>query len=274
MSLVKINVCLFITIVAMDAVWARVSKIKPCPSGKITSSMYDTPHQKDLCPGGGICGLLKKIAANRGSVRLNNGNIYTYSGQQRSIGDCPTAIGSSGVCLTPFVSVAADMRHYNPGDIIEMPGLKGKKVLTYNGKKITHPGYLIVQDIGGDIKGAARFDFYSGSYSPKDSKNPYGEKSFAEIHSNELKAPIGFKITETGLITPVIVDPSMCNEKEFKVIRRGKSASYMKACNEIKPMILSGLDCGNGPNSIIDGVRAEAASSIKSDSKSSSQNTR
>lgn len=52
------------------------------------------------------------------------------------------------------------------GTIIEAPEMKGKRFKLPNGQSFKHPGFLIVQDTGGAIKGAGRFDFYTGTANP------------------------------------------------------------------------------------------------------------
>ena len=53
--------------------------------------------------------------------------------------------------------------------------LKGLKLP--NGE--THSGFMIVRDRGGAIKGANRFDFYTGILDYRDEKNPFTPAGFA-----------------------------------------------------------------------------------------------
>jgi membrane-bound lytic murein transglycosylase A len=83
--------------------------------------------------------------------------------------------------------------------------MKGKVFTLPDGKTFIHPGYFIVEDIGGDIQGPNRFDFFTGSYSATDVRNPFG------YEGDEM----------------VMTDRRMCEaRKQFKVIRRGKGKEY------------------------------------------------
>lgn len=66
---------------------------------------------------------------------------------------------------------------------------------------MVHPGFLIVQDTGGAIKGKNRFDFFTGSYSMKDPGNPFGSKGRQDTQ---------------------MLDRTSCTDnKRFTVVRRG-----------------------------------------------------
>lgn len=88
-------------------------------------------------------------------------------------------IGASGYCLLPFFSVSADpAAGYQMGDIIYAPDLKGTEIRLPPppGKEppFLHPGYFIVGDTGGAIKGRGRFDFFTGTLQLTDSGNAFG----------------------------------------------------------------------------------------------------
>lgn len=93
---------------------------------------------------------------------------------------CPFGLGVSNICLDPYYSVAADLDYNKPGDVIFVPKLKG--ISLPNGD--THSGFLIVRDKGGAIKGANRFDFYTGFMNYKDDKNPFTHLGFADSDNN------------------------------------------------------------------------------------------
>jgi 3D (Asp-Asp-Asp) domain-containing protein len=83
--------------------------------------------------------------------------------------ECKFGYGVRSTCLVPFQTVAADLDIYKPGQVIYIPDLRGMKLP--NGR--IHNGYLIVQDKGRGIKGAGRFDFFTGFSDWKDSSNPF-----------------------------------------------------------------------------------------------------
>ncbi len=153
--------------------------------GIATTTMYYLPNMESF----GCTSLNEKSQACRdfraavdlqGSGRIPGNKILRYNGKISSMGDCPTTKGADATCLIPFISVAADLSLYNPGDIIEMPALKGKKFPLLNGGTFTHPGYFIVSDTGGAIKGKGRFDFFSGFFGIRNKKNPFGYKGASD----------------------------------------------------------------------------------------------
>jgi hypothetical protein len=182
-------------------------KAKPCTDPHVaTTSAYYTPRVRDLCPTSTPCDRFKAEVKWQGSGQLSGGKNLTYLDQILSRGDCDTAIGASGRCLTPYISVAADPCCYAMGDIIEMPAFKGKMITLPNGHTMIHPGYFIVEDKGGMIGGPGRFDFYTGVAGMFNPDNIFGYKG----HSNTR-----------------LIDTSVCSaHKEFTVIRRGKSDLY------------------------------------------------
>lgn len=183
---------------------ARVN-VSSCQKHVASSSTYFVPHIKDYCsPALSPCKAFKKEVRMQGSGTMLDNKIYTYQGKIRNIGACNTAIGAAGVCLTPFISVAADPKYYSMGDIIDMPSMKGRKIKLPSGKTLTHPGYFIVQDTGGAIKGPNRFDFFTGSFGADDPKNAFGYEGFSDL---------------------AMTDKNKCiNKKQFRVVRRNKPA--------------------------------------------------
>lgn len=108
----------------------------------------------------------------QGSGILRDGRILTYTGKiLPAPTNCTTTkTSASGQCLLSYFSIAADVSSGSGnrmGDIIEMPQLKGTKVtLPDSGKVIEHPGFFIIHDVGGAIKGSNRFDFFTGLDNP------------------------------------------------------------------------------------------------------------
>jgi 3D (Asp-Asp-Asp) domain-containing protein len=141
-----------------------------------TTSIYFVPHIKDYCPTSNPCPKFRRQVRMQGSGTLPGNRVLTYQGKIKSLGSCETAVGAAGKCLKPYISVAADPRYYNMGDIIQMPSMKGRVMTLPNGKIMTHPGYFIVEDVGGAIKGPNRFDFFTGSAGLTNTLNSFGTK--------------------------------------------------------------------------------------------------
>lgn len=100
----------------------------------------------------------------------------------------PNAKAGDANCLVPFFSVAGDSG-YPRGTIIEVPELKGHTVyLPPNGTPVKHPGFFMVQDRGIAIWGRNRFDFFTGSYEQRDSKNIFGNTSIDPDYQMDIKA--------------------------------------------------------------------------------------
>jgi membrane-bound lytic murein transglycosylase A len=192
-----------------------------CPNNIATTTTYFVPKMSDYCSGSKPCARFRKQVRLQGSGTMPNGKLLTYSGKKISLGGCDTAFGASGNCLIPFISVAADPRYYSMGDIIQMPALKGKRIQLPNGKSMIHPGYLIVQDTGGAIRGRNRFDFFTGSYNYNNRKNAFG------IYGSDATN---------------MSDKNECdNDKTFSVVRRG-SGSYDSSLLAIEDSL---RDAGN-----------------------------
>jgi 3D (Asp-Asp-Asp) domain-containing protein len=143
-----------------------------------TTSMYYTPDAKKICGKyGSKCSTFKDEVDMQGSGKLYAKKIYRYTGETEDIpAGCVTTVGAGGVCLIPYVSVAADARYFNIGDIISMPAMKGQNVTAPDGTITKHPGYFVVHDTGGAIDGRGRFDFYTGPMGLSDKNNSFGYK--------------------------------------------------------------------------------------------------
>jgi hypothetical protein len=154
-----------------------------CQPSVATTSTYYTPSAKVVCNSTKPCEEFKEMVSVQGSGTLSKGTIYTSTGKTVDIGDCDTTKGKGNTCLIPYISVAADLRYHELGDIIEMPALKGKVITLPNGKKFKHPGYFIVDDRGAKsyIKGENRFDVYTGPHDLDDPKNAFGQDAPAEL---------------------------------------------------------------------------------------------
>lgn len=85
--------------------------------------------------------------------------------------DCAYGLGTSMTCLDPFYTVAADPRFHRNGDVIFVPAVRGTVLPTGD----IHDGYFVVRDRGGAIKGADRFDFFTGFMDYRNPANPFVE---------------------------------------------------------------------------------------------------
>ncbi len=225
------TVLLGVAVISANAAGGR------CPPNIATSSIYFVPHLKDYCKTPTPCKDFKKEVRMQGSGTIPGNKLLTYNGKTMSLGDCDTAFGASGKCLIPFISVAADARYYSMGDVIQMPGMKGKIIPLPNGKKMVHPGFFIVQDTGGAIRGKNRFDFFTGSFGVDDSRNVFGIQGAADTQ---------------------MADVNDCVErKQFTVVRRG-SANYEKSLLAIENSLsksTSGVVVATAKESTGGGVR-------------------
>jgi membrane-bound lytic murein transglycosylase A len=189
-----------------------------CANNVAKSSTYFIPKMSDYCSGSTPCPRFRKQVRMQGSGIMPGNKLLTYSGKKLNMGSCSTAFGASGACLIPYISVAADPRYYRMGDIIQMPALKGKVVQLPNGRAMVHPGYLVVQDTGGAIKGRNRFDFFTGTYGAQSRANSFG-----------YKAPADMRMT----------DKSDCDaRKAFTVVRRG-TGNYQNSLLAIEDSLRS-----------------------------------
>lgn len=135
-----------------------------CPKNKASTTTYYTPDVRKLCNGSSKpCSRFRKEVKMQGSGTLPGNKILTYTGKIKHLGECDTTIGAAGTCMKPYITVAADPRYYNMGDIIYLNAFRGVKIKLDDGTYFTHHGYFIVEDTGGAIKGSNRFDVYTGS---------------------------------------------------------------------------------------------------------------
>lgn len=119
-------------------------------------------------------------------VNLKNGTPLFEKVDTRR---CPHGYGVKAICLDPFYTVAADLEFHSPGDVIFVPKAVGIQLA--NGER--HNGYFIIRDKGGDIKGADRFDFFTGFLDYRHEENP-----LTKIGLNNKKLKFEFrKVTGT-----------------------------------------------------------------------------
>lgn len=183
-----------------------------CRGDIATSSMYYVPHVRDFCSDGKVCSAFQRVVNDAGTGTLGDGRVLRYTGAiQRLPEGCNTAVGSRGNCLIPFISLAGDDDHHRMGSLIRMDSMKGKLITTPDGRKIPHPGYFSIDDVGGGINGSNRFDFFTGSFSPRNKNNVFGRSGQ----------------------NPTIIDPGVCTaSKRFAKVSKD-SAEGRRALQSI-----------------------------------------
>jgi 3D (Asp-Asp-Asp) domain-containing protein len=95
-----------------------------------------------------------------------NGQDYFFEMDRE---ECSYGYGVRSLCLVPYHTLAADLTIYKAGQVIYIPSMKGIKLP--NGR--LHSGYFVVRDRGRAIKGAGRFDFFTGFLNWTDPANPF-----------------------------------------------------------------------------------------------------
>lgn len=181
-----------------------------CSKTTAKTTTYYTPDVQKICGGSKPCSKFRSEVRMQGSGTLPGNRILTYNGKIKNLGDCDTTVGAAGTCMKPYVTVAADPRYYNMGDIIYIPSFQGVKIKLDDGGSFVHHGYFMVEDTGGAIKGANRFDIYTGA-------------------ANLVQDDINEHLVEMG-----ITDKSDCSSiKNFRVLRKG-SKGYSAALNTIE----------------------------------------
>ncbi|MBO9665553.1 MAG: hypothetical protein J7501_01910 [Bdellovibrio sp.] len=193
----KTNWKLFIAII----VFSEIGYSSMCSNNVARSSTYFIPKMSDYCSGSTPCPKFRRQVRMQGSGIMPGNKLLTYTGKKLKMGSCGTAFGASGACLIPFISVAADPRYYRMGDIIQMPSMKGKVIQLPNGRAMVHPGYFVVQDTGGAIKGRNRFDFFTGTYGANSLANSFGTRAQADMRMtdvNDCDPHKGFTVVRRG----------------------------------------------------------------------------
>jgi membrane-bound lytic murein transglycosylase A len=179
-----------------------------CGASQARSTVYNLPQEDKKETWKGFK-TFQSAVKMQGSGRRTNGNIARYKGGDvKADPTCKTTkTSASGQCLLSYFSIAADPRSgWRMGDIIYMRGLADQEITLPSGRKIRHPGFFIVHDTGGAIKGPNRFDFFIGTTS---------------LHGNDN----AFKPFN-------LADKNMCQNKGFEKIARG-SAKYNDALAQI-----------------------------------------
>jgi membrane-bound lytic murein transglycosylase A len=131
----------------------------------------------------------------QGSAMLNNGDLRNYDPKKKRFyttkasKDCSTTkTSASGSCLLSYFSVAADPSYHRMGDVIYVDSLKGTPVkLPGSGMVVEHPGYFVVHDTGGAIKGPNRFDFFAGTDNPIKKENQFQAAGLADKNACKHK---------------------------------------------------------------------------------------
>lgn len=175
-----------------------------------------------------ICPAAHQAARLQGSIQVSHKGekyLYRYNRKVDQVPKgCSTTTGAAGVCLTPYIHVAADPKHYAMGDLIEVPELAGTPVPRVDGKgTMPHPGYLIVADTGGAIKGRQRFDFFIGTSVWNASSNPFGPSGFKMTDPN--RCIMAFRKIKSGtqLANSIRseIDQLVTNNKVFQIASLG-----------------------------------------------------
>ncbi len=196
----------------------KYSEVNLCGNKTATTTVYNLPKEDKKETWKGFKTFQDSVKM-QGSGRRTNGNIARYKGPDvKTRSSCNTTTTSaSGKCLMSYFSVAADPKYYKMGDIIYMRSLD-KDIKLPNGRTVRHPGFLIVQDVGGAIKGPNRFDFFVG---PIDA-------------------------TASSFKDPKIADKKSCENKGFEKLERG-SGKYNDALAQIHNNQDSDTSVGNQP---------------------------
>lgn len=144
-------------------------------SGKVLSRVCTLDYK--ICVLEGTCALKKDDEVTVINYVQEKQGLYLFTAVDKE--KCPFGYGVKNICLDPYYTVAADLNYHNPGDVIFVDEMKGTKLP--NGE--VHDGFFIVRDKGGAIKGANRFDFYTGLVHYKNDENPFTPLGFANEKS-------------------------------------------------------------------------------------------
>lgn len=155
------------------------------------------PSLYKMCVIEGTCALLESDDYNvetewENSSASHDINLINYVKMKNGVplfqkvdtSRCPFGYGVKGMCLDPFYNLAADLNYHKPGDVIFVPKVVG--TVLPSGER--HNGYFVVRDKGGAIKGADRFDFFTGFLDYRNSENP-----FTKLGLNDKNIKFEFK---------------------------------------------------------------------------------
>lgn len=131
--------------------------------GRKLTTMCDTDF--DRCLMQGSCFVYHNDEVKSYNYHSTKNNIPRFV--EVDLDDCPYGYGVQNSCLDPYFSIAADLSLYSPGDVIFVPRVVG--VTMPNGE--VHDGFFVIRDAGGSIKGAGRFDFFTGFFNHTDRRN-------------------------------------------------------------------------------------------------------
>lgn len=197
-STVKMLVTFILSTVCLGAVQAK--KLDPTiyyiktinldvQNCSVKKSLYNTEGEviKKVCPTDyktcvieGTCALVSGESMKIINYVEERKGVYLF----KDVGaNCPYGYGVKNICLDPYYTVAADLSIHKPGEVIYVDKVKGTKLP--NGE--VHDGFFIIRDKGGSIRGADRFDFYTGLLHYKNDGNPFTPLGLAyESKSNPL----------------------------------------------------------------------------------------
>jgi 3D (Asp-Asp-Asp) domain-containing protein len=176
----------------------RYRPVDLCGGQKATSTVYNLPQEDKRETWKGFR-TFQSAVNMQGSGRRANGKIARYKGPDVTVpSSCKTTTTSaSGQCLLSYFSIAADPRSgWRMGDIIYMRSLADQEITLPSGRRVRHPGFLIVHDTGGAIKGPNRFDFFIGPTATRDSafqkfkladKNECAGKDYQKVERGSAK---------------------------------------------------------------------------------------
>lgn len=161
-----------------------------CGGNKVRHTVYNLPDEDKPetwgdhksfkaavhMQGSGSCGTKPSSVCGGGA---SDKKMINYQNKVTTRPDtCKTTTTSaSGKCLLTYFSIAADKTHFKMGDVVFIPAMVGLKVKMPDGTEFEHPGYFVVHDVGGAIKGGGRFDFFVGSQNYKKNAFTEGKKS-------------------------------------------------------------------------------------------------
>lgn len=161
----------YIKSINMDKQDCGLKKNIRSTTGKVLFKVCPSDH--NTCVIEGTCALVRDDKAILINYIKEKDGIYLF--EKIDEDKCPYGYGVKGICLDPYYTVAADLRYHNPGEVIFVDEMKGTKLP--NGE--VHDGFFIVRDRGGAIKGANRFDFYTGLLHYKHEENPFMSLGFS-----------------------------------------------------------------------------------------------
>ena len=85
--------------------------------------------------------------------------LYDYTTEDRTEMRCKFGYGNRSNCLDPCTTIAADQDQHPRGTVMYIPHMEGR-ICPQNNQPIS--GCFVVDDIGGEINGWGRFDFFQG----------------------------------------------------------------------------------------------------------------